>query len=156
MLKFKVSNEKEALLFSYAILPKELYKPKEFEHNNSLHLDFSLTAISAFETYAGFLLYQKEKIERVIIMGCKTFGEDTPADSELMANYLNRLGVPKDKIVIDEQGFNFASQVERARNLVTGKAQLFTITLEAHSKRVELLLKTYGFNPKMVTIEDTF
>lgn len=147
---------KEAILFSYAILPKQLYRPKEFEHNDSLHLDFSLTAVSAFEAYAGYLLYQKEKISRVVIMGCKTFGEETPADSDLMAIYLRKLGVPKNRITIDEHGFNFASQVERARGLIADDAQLFAITLACHSVRVEKLLKAYGFNPIMVTIEEIF
>jgi len=122
-------------------IPKELHKPKEFDYNNSLHPDFSLTVVSALEAYAGYLLYQSEQIGKIVIMGCKTFGENTPADSELMARYLNKLGVPNDKIVIDKHGFNFASQVKRARNLITDKAQLYAITLECHSKRAELLLK---------------
>lgn len=147
---------KEALLFSYAILPKELYKPKEFEHNNSLHPDFSLTAVSAFEAYAGYLLYQKEKFSRVIILGCKTFGEDTPSDSELMSQYLRKLGVPNSKIAIDERGFNFASQVERAKHLISDDTELFAITLESHSKRAELLLRAHGLNPRMEIVEDVF
>lgn len=147
---------KEALLFSYAILPKELYKPKEFEHNDSLHPDFSLTAVSAFEVYTSYLLHQREKFDKIVIMGCKTFGEDTPADSELMARYLNKLGVPQDKIAIDEQGFNFASQVKRAKKLIVDTAQLTAITLECHSQRAELLLRAHGFKSEIVTIEGVF
>lgn len=147
---------KEVLLFSYAILPKKLYKTKEFEHNESLHPDFSLTAVSAFEVYTSYLLHQREKFDKIVIMGCNTFGEDTPADSELMARYLNKLGVPQDKIIIDEQGFNFASQVKRTKKLITDVAQLTAITLECHSQRVELLLRAHGFNPQMVTIESVF
>lgn len=147
---------KEALLFSYAILPKELYKPKEFEYNNSLHPDFSLTAVSAFEAYTGYLLYQKEKVDHIIIMGCKTFRDDTPADSDLMAKYLVKLGVPENKISIDEYGFNFASQVKRVKNLIGGDTQLFAITLACHSQRAEKMLKAHGLNPKMITIETFF
>lgn len=147
---------KEALLFSYAILPKQLYKPKEFKHNDSLHPDFSLTAVSAFETYAGYLIARQEQVERVVIMGCRTFGEDTPADSELMARYLHKLGMSNDKIVIDEYGFNFASQVERAKHLISDDTELFAVTLESHSRRAELLLKAYGLNPRMVTVENIF
>lgn len=147
---------KEALLFSYAILPKELYRPKEFKHNDSLHPDFSLTAVSAFEAYAAYLLYQKEKFSRVIIMGCKTFGENTPSDSELMAQYLHKLGVPNNKIDIDERGFNFASQVERAKRLISDDTEIFAITLAAHSKRAKLLLKAHGLNPRMGIVEDVF
>ena len=137
-------------------MPKKLYEPKEFEHNNLLHPNFSLTAASAFEAYAGYSLYQRKKVEKMVIMGCKTFGEDTPADSELMAKYLNKLGIPNDKIVIDEHGFNFASQVERARYLVTENTRVYAITLECHSQRVKLLLRAQGFNPEMITIESIF
>jgi len=147
---------KTVLLFSYAVLPKILYKLKEFEHNNSLHPDFSLTAVSALETYASYLLYQKEKFNQLVIMGCKTFGEDTPADSKLMAKYIHKLGVPNDKIVIDELGFNFASQVERAKHLIPDDTELFAITLASHSKRAELLLRVHGLNPKMRAVEDVF
>jgi len=147
---------KETLLFSYAVLPKGKYIPKDFEHNDLLHPDFSLTAISAFEAYVGYLLYQREKVDRIIIMGCKTFGEGTPADSELIADYLNRLGVPENKITIDKYGFNFACQVERAKGSISNEANLFAVTLECHSARVERLLKAYGINPKMITIEEVF
>lgn len=147
---------KEALLFSYAVLPKQLYEPKKFEHNDSLHPDFSLTAVSAFEAYAGYLLYKEEGFRRIIIMGCKTFGENTPSDSELMAKYIHKLGVPNDKIVTDGHGFNFASQVERAKRLITEDTQLFAITLACHSIRAEGLLKAHGLNPRIITIEDMF
>ena len=154
--KIDLNVMREAILFSYAILPKELYKTKDFEHNDLLHSYFSLTAASAFEAYSSYLLYKSEKIDRIIIMGCKTFGEETLADSELMANYLDKLGVPKSKITIDKYGFNFVSQIKRVGDLIGDNAQLLAVTLDCHSQRAKRLLRAYGLNPKMVTIEEVF
>ena len=147
---------KAAVLFSYAILPKRVYPPKTFEHNNRLHPDFSLTAVSAFAAYAAHLLHQREQFDRILVMGCKTFGEETPADSEIMAGYLRELGVASDRIIVDQLGINFAGQVERAASLLTDRARLSAITLACHSTRAGSLFRAYGFTPSMVTIEEVF
>lgn len=145
------------LLFSYAILPKKLYKPKRFRFNSNLHSQFSLTALSALETYAGYILHSKQKFDQIIILGCHTFGLQNPSDSELMASYLNKLGVIKKIITVCDRGINTVYQVEQAKEVLDDKKELIcAVTLEYHKKRTELLLQAYGISPKMFSVEELF
>lgn len=145
------------LLFSYAILPKKLYKPKRFRYNSKLHKQFSLTALSALETYAGYILHLRQKFDQIIILGCHTFGSQNPSDSELMANYLNKQGVSKNIITVCDRGINTVYQVEQAKEILNNKNYpVCAVTLECHKKRTELLLQAYGMFPKMFSVEELF
>ncbi|QQG43052.1 MAG: YdcF family protein [Candidatus Daviesbacteria bacterium] len=145
------------LLFSYAILPKKLYKLKQFRYNSHLHPLFSLTGLSALETYAGYLLAEQILARKIIILGCRTFGKETPADSELMAIYLNKLGMSKNKITVCKNGINTVYQIEEAQKILKGHANnVYAVTLECHQERTRRLLEAYGIKSTVFSIEEIF
>lgn len=145
------------LLFSYAILPKKLYKPKIFRYNRDLHSQFSLTGLSALETYAGYLLAKQLSARKIVILGCRTFGKGTPADSELMATYLNKLGMPENKITICKDGVNTVYQIEEAQKVLKDQTDnIYAITLECHQERTRRLLESYGIEARVFSVEEIF
>lgn len=144
------------LLFSYAILPKDRHPVKEFPHNNDLHPKFSLTALSGLECYSGYMLSNMRPIDNIIILGCKTFGDGNPADSELMAEYMQQLGTPKDRITTTQDGPNTVYQVRQAQEMISSDSNVTALTLDVHKSRTEQLLRAYGISPKAISIEEVF
>ena len=151
---------KYLLLFSYALLPKSIYKPKAVKYNSYLDKEYSLTGLSLLETYAGYLIYKQQKIGKIIILGCHTFGKNTPSDSELMGKYLVKLGVPKGKIIIQSNGTNTAYQVEQAKSILTRfnisrQPPILALTLKCHTERTNQFLKAYKIIAQMLSVEKT-
>lgn len=145
------------LLFSYALLPKSRYPSKEIEFNESLDADYSLTGLSILETYSGNLIYKKGDIDKVLVLGCHTFGKSAPADSELMARYLEKLGVPGKNIILDTNGTNTAYQVSKAKDIVSnfgGEVKTLGVALACHTNRTSKLLSAYGVDAQMISVEE--
>lgn len=145
------------LLFSYALLPKSKYSVKKVEFNNELDKEFSLTGLSLIETYSGSIVYNEGSVDKVLVLGCHTFGEKNPSDSELMARYLEKLGVPNKDIIVNSEGNNTAYQVNEAKNILSdlgNKIEVVGIALACHTQRTGKLLSAYGINGQMISVEE--
>lgn len=98
-------------------------------------------------------LYHAGKIQYLIVSGDNhTKGYDEPSDME---NYLNKLGIPKSKIVKDYAGFRTFDSVIRA-NKVFGQTKLTIISQKFHNERALFICNHNNIDAIAYNAKDVF
>ena len=92
---------------------------------------------------AAVALFEKEKIDRIIISGART--SQSYDEPEAMRQTLLSRGVPDSILILDGEGFNTIASIKRAKD-VYGADSLTIISQEFHNERAIFMAKYNGID----------
>ena len=94
---------------------------------------------------AGFAAWQKQPCKIVV---CGAQGRDEPApEGEVMRDYLMKLGVPAEDILVDASSFNTRENLQHAAALLADQAvqTVLIVTSDYHLPRAMAIAEDLGF-----------
>ena len=110
----------------------------------ALHLPGLQTALNISETARLYRLLGRRRI--IASGGIPPGGGATRAESDVMRDYLSRLGVPADDIVLESASTTTTEQAERVAALLPRGARVLLVTTPAHMPRAAALFRHRGFD----------
>ena len=88
---------------------------------------------------AAQLLYENEKIEKIIISG-----DNKTHECDDLLKDLIELGIPREKIILDPIGYRTFTSVENAKEM--GITELTFISQKFHNQRAIFIAQSFGMN----------
>lgn len=104
----------------------------------SVHADGKLSAILKDRVDTAFDLYQQNKVENILVSG--DHKTDDYNEVNAMGNYLLKLGVPEENILLDHAGFDTYDSMYRS-GAVFGIEDAIVVTQQFHLPRTIFIAK---------------
>lgn len=111
---------------------------------NKVDADGTVSERLAKRLDKGIELYNNSVIDFIFVSG--GLGKEGYYEGTKMSEYLSERGIPKDKIIIDNDGNTTAATAENFRKLNLNVSSVTVITQYYHITRTKLAFKKHGYN----------
>jgi len=129
-------------------------------HNSSAYFDkkiqkFELKLGAKIRLLAAAKLYQSGKVDKIVLTAGKLLGEDRPSVTKLSIPFLQKYGVKKSDLIIDDQALDTVDEINLSLPLVFGKAKkLLVLSDREHLKRIKILYQNRQVETEFAAAED--
>ncbi len=107
--------------------------------------------------YSGFEVVSKTK-GKILVSGGKTFKNDTVASAEIMKDVLLKLGIPKDRIIIQNESRNTLQDALYSKKLLKNyhEDKIYLVTSAMHMRRSLYVFSKAFKNTKIIPVPSDF
>jgi vancomycin permeability regulator SanA len=128
--------------FGISLLPIEFNPDVIVVFGNKVNVDGSLSKRLEARMTRALEMHKKFPNAKLFVSG--GLGKEGHLEGNKMANYLIKKGVSKDRISIDNEGYNSLATIENLKEEFGNKKVLF-VSQFYHLRRIEVIAKKKGF-----------
>lgn len=110
---------------------------------NKVNEDGTLSARLKARVDKAFELYEDSIIQQIIVSG--GLGKEGHLEGTVMAEYLQKKGIPSKKIIIDNQGNTTYLTAFNAQTLISKTEKVIVISQHYHIRRCKIVFEKLGF-----------